>query len=188
MKITTKLFISLAVILTLTACGSKWQKAVSLTAEEIAATKTEIANVKEAIKNFKGPEGEIPNLEIIQLAEAYQKLGDLKKAADLYLSWLDKGFKTKAIIHNLGRVYEDAGQYELAVKQYQRIIDEYGDDDYLYDITWTYIKAAQNSSGQTAIDYRKKAEKYFNLWQLAKRKTDNLTQETIKKLREGETK
>jgi len=186
MKTTTKLFISLAVILTLTACGQKWQKAVNLTIDEITAAKTEISEMKEAIKNFTGPEGEIPNLEIIRLANAYQKLGDLKKVADLYLSWLNKGFKTKAIINNLGRVYEEAQEFESAAKQYQRLIDEYGDDDYLYDITWVYIHAATAATGADRVEYRKKAEKFFNLWQLAKKQTDEQTQEEIKKLREGE--
>ena len=56
------------------------------------------------------------------------------------------------------------------------MIDEYYEDKYLYDITWAYIRGKE----------RKPAEKYFNLWQLKFQKTDEQTQQAIKKLREEE--
>jgi tetratricopeptide (TPR) repeat protein len=173
-------------LMVLSACGSKWNVKVDITPEERAAAQTEITDMKTAIQNFKGPEGEIPNLEIARLAKAYEKLGDRKSAIDLYNSWLKGNVRTKTIINNLGRLYEQVGETELAVKQYQRIIDEYFDTDYLYDITWAYIHAAQASTGKVELDFRKKAEKYFNIWQLEKKKTDDQTQTAIKGLREKE--
>jgi len=186
MKTLSKILASLLVAVVLASCGSKWNVRVEITPEERAAAQTEIADMKSAIKNFIGPEGEIPNLEIIRLAKAYEKLGEMGSAIDLYNSWLKGNVKTKAIIHNLGRLYEQVKEYELSVKQYQRIIDEYFDTDYLYDITWAYIHGAQASKGKLALDYRKKAEKYFNIWQLEKKKTDEQTQVAIKNLREKE--
>jgi tetratricopeptide (TPR) repeat protein len=185
MKILSKILASLLVAIVLTSCGSKWNVKVDLTPEERAAAQTEIADMKSAIENFIGPQGEIPGLEIIRLAKAYEKLGDRKKAIDLYVSWV-KDYRAKSLVNNLGRLYEQVGEVELAVKQYQRIIDEYMDSDYLYDITWAYIHAAEASNGKIALDYRKKAEKYFNIWQLDKKKTDDQTQTAIKELREKE--
>ena len=176
MKIFKTLLIVFSVIILLTACQSKWRVDVDLTPEEREAIMAEIEECKLGIKNFDGPEGEIPNREIIRLALAYEKLGDLGAAIKLYKSWLDQGFRTKAIINNLGRLYEKVGEYELAIEQYQRLVDEYFDTHYLYDITWAYIHAKK----------RKEAEKYFNAWQLEFQKTDGQTQQAIKKLREEE--
>jgi len=169
----------------LVACGSKWNVKVDITPEERTATQTEIADMKVAIKNFIGPQGEIPALSIIRLAKAYEKLGDLGKAIDLYKEWLT-GRRAISLSNNLGRLYEQVGETELAVKIYQQIIDEYLDSSYLYDITWAYIRGAQSAKGQAATDFRKKAEKYFNAWQLDKKKTDEQTQQAIGQLRDAE--
>ena len=80
------------------------------------------------------------------------------------------------MLNNLGRLYEDVEEYGLAIVQYQRIIDEYLDGNYYYDITWAYIRAKK----------RIEAEKAFNQWQQAMKKTDEQTQQAIKKLREEE--
>lgn len=186
MKILSKICASFLVAMVLSSCGSKWSVKVDLKPEEKKAIVAEIETAKKEIVNFKGPQGEIPWAQIINEAKAYEKLGDLKSAIDLYNSWLKGNVKTKGMISNLGRLYEQVGETELAVKQYQRIIDEYLDSDYLYDITWAYVHAAQASKGKDAIDYRKKAEKYFNAWQLDKKKTDDQTQQAIKKLRDDE--
>ena len=178
MKKFTKLLAIILIISFLTACGSKYKVSVTLTPEEKAAISTEINDLKQKIKDYDTSDGTIAWPEIIQLAGDYEKLGDLSKAVDAYKEWLDKGFKTKAIIHNLGRLYEKTGEVELAVAQYKRLIEEYFDNDYLYDITWAYINGKQ----------RKEAEKYFNLWQLKFQKTDEQTQEAIKKLRDEEQK
>lgn len=178
MKTISKLLIVIMTVGLLTACGSNYKVDVDLTPEEIQAAKAEIAQMKEDIKNWEGPEGEIPWRQIIKQAEAYNKLGERGKAIDLYKSWLDQGYKTKAIINNLGRLYDDVGEYDLAVEQYQRIVDEYIDLNYYYDITWAYIRAKK----------RKEAEAAFNKWQLAHQKTDEQTQQAIKKLREEEKK
>ena len=160
----------------LTACQSKWKLDVELTPEERQATLNDIEELKLTIQNYDGEEGTIPHLDIISLARDYEKLGDLKKVEQLYLSYLNQGYKTKNIIHNLGRLYEKVGDYEKAILQYQRLVDEYHDDDYFYDITWAYIRAKN----------RLMAEKTFNLWQNFKHKTDLQTQEALKKLRAEE--
>jgi len=182
-----KIALALAIALVLSSCGSKWNVKVNLTPVERQATLDEIKTAKEEIANFKGEEGEFPWTSIISQANAYEKLGEMKSAIDLYNKWLKGNTKTKSMINNLGRLYEKVGETELAVKQYQRIIDEYIDSDYLYDITWAYIHAAENSTGRVALDHRKKAEKFFNAWQLDKKKTDEQTQAAIKGLREKES-
>jgi tetratricopeptide (TPR) repeat protein len=169
----------------LTACG-RYDIQVDIPPEERAQTEMQIEELKSAIKNYVPQEGEIAWREMIQLAEAYESLGYMSKAIKVYTDVLDTGKKTKAIINNLGRLYEKVGEYDLAVAQYQRIVDEYFDTSYLYDITWAYISAAQNSEGDEKVSYRKEAEKYFNAWQLEFRKTDEQTQQAIKKLRDQE--
>ena len=186
MKITSKIIAILLVALVLTACGSKWNVKVDLAPEERAAAQTEIEDMEAAIKNFIGPQGEIPALQIIRLAKAYEKLGNFSKAIDVYNGWV-KDHRAKSLVNNLGRLYEQVGETELAVRQYQRIIEEYFDTDYLYDITWAYIKGAKAATkAETRLEFRKKAEKYFNAWQLDKKRTDEQTQQAIKELREGE--
>lgn len=185
MKILSKICASFLVAVVLTACSSKWDVKVNLTPEERTAARSEIAEMELAIKNFIGPEGEIPALQIIRLAKAHETLGEMGKAVDLYNQWLE-GRRAISLTNNLGRLYEQVGETELAVKQYQRIIDEYLDTGYLYDITWAYIKGAEAAKGAKRVEYRKLAEKYFNAWQLDLHKTDDQTQQAIKKLRDEE--
>lgn len=144
--------------------------------EEIQEVKSEISSLKEEIANFVPGDAKIPWEAIIGLAKAHEELGELGKAIKVYEDVLDDGHRAKAIFNNLGRLYEKTEQYDKAVAIYQRINDEYFDHDYLYDITWAYIRAGD----------RKSAEKYFNAWQLEFHKTDLQTQQAIKKLREAE--
>jgi tetratricopeptide (TPR) repeat protein len=176
MKRLTKISAVVLVALFLTACSSKYNVKVNLTPEEENNIKAEISEFKKQIAAHDTSDGTIAWAQIIETAKDYEKLGDLKSAINLYKSWLDKGYKTKGIINNLGRLYEKVGEVELAVTQYRRLIEEYQDDSYLYDITWAYINAKQ----------RKEAEKYFNLWQLKFQKTDEQTQLAIKGLRAEE--
>ena len=164
------------VLLFLTACSSKYNVPVNLSQVQKDAVLADIQKMQKAIAAYNTSDGTIDWQDIIQNALDYEKLGDLGKAINLYKSWLDKGFKTKAIINNLGRLYDKVGETDLAVTQYKRLIEEYQDDGYLYDITWSYINGKQ----------RKDAEKYFNLWQLKFQKTDEQTQQAIKKLRDEE--
>ena len=175
MNITRLAIIGIAIIL-LAACNP-YKIDVDLTSEETESIKSKITSLKEEIVNFvHEDEGVIAWQAIIDLALAYEELGDLGKAIQIYEDVLNDGHKTKAILNNLGRLYEKTEQYDLAIVMYQRINDEYFDHDYLYDITWAYIRAGD----------RKKAEKYFNAWQLEFQKTDTQTQQAIKKLREAE--
>ena len=177
MKKSVKILAVTLATIVLVACASKYNVKVNLTPDEEAAAKTEIQDMGKAINEFiPGATAQIPGLEIIRLAKAYEKLGNLGKAIDIYSSWLNKGYRAKSLSNNLGHLYEQVGETELAVKQYQTIIDQYMDTDYLYDITWAYIKAGD----------RKNAEKYFNAWQLDKKKTDEQTQQAIKDLRDKE--
>jgi tetratricopeptide (TPR) repeat protein len=172
----------------LTGCGSsKWQVKVDLAPDKIQAIQAEIQKEKEAIKNFKPSEGSVyPDLDVLTLGNDYEKLGDLKSAADTYKEWLDKGYKSKSLNNNLAHIYDEVGEVDLAVQQYQILVDQYLDNAYYYDITWVYLHAAQKSTGSQELEYRKKAEKYFNAWQLAVRQTDNATQDAIKELRAKE--
>lgn len=159
----------------LTACGSKWQVEVDLTPEQRQAIEASIKELKKSLKNVEDPT-EASSQEIIDLARAYQQLGDMKSAIDLYESYIKKGRVRQVMLHNLGRLYEEVKEYDLAVEQYQHIIDKYFDNNYLYDITRAYIRAEE----------RKKAEKYFNAWQLEFHTTDEQIQQLIKRLRAKE--
>ena len=162
--------------LLLTACNT-YKIEVDLPVDEIADIKSEIDLIKKEIADFSPTDGAtIAWAEIIDLARAYESLGEIGKAIKVYEDVLNDGHVTKAILNNLGRLYEKTEQYGEAIAMYERIDEEYFDHDYLYDITWAYIKAGD----------RKSAEKYFNAWQLEFQKTDEQTQQAIKKLREKE--
>ncbi len=176
MKTITRILLVLITAVTLSACQSKYNVDVDITPEERQGATQMIDESKLEISNYDGEEGSIPFRPIIRLADAYETLGEYGKAIKTYKKWLDSGQQTRAMIHNLGRLYEKVGETELAVARYQTLINEYFENGYLYDITWAYIKAGE----------RKNAEKFFNLWQLKFQKTDTQTQQAIKKLREAE--
>jgi tetratricopeptide (TPR) repeat protein len=157
----------------LSACSNGYTVDVDLDESQRAQINQEIQSIK---ADLKKAEGEAEVFLMMDLARAYKKLGQLGKAIDIYEDYLARGKRVKAMMHNLGRLYEDVAEYDKAIEQYQRLIDDYYDRDYLYDITWVYIRAGE----------RKQAEKYFNAWQLEFQKTDEKTQEAIKKLREDE--
>ncbi len=183
----TAKILAVAVVLGLLAGCGKWQVKVDLKPEEKAAIEAEVASLNDEIKNFQPtPEQQIPMKQITAVTADYEKLGRLDKAIKVYKDIIDAGKKSIPSINNLGRLYEKVGEYDLAVEQYKKLIDEYFETSYLYDITWAYIRAAQASKGAEAVEYRKKAEKVFNAWQNEFKKTDEQTQEAIKKLREAE--
>ncbi len=132
----------------------------------------DIQRLKKEIRDFQ-PSSKIliPLKETVELAEVYQKIGEPNEAIKLYNYILKKG-KSAAVINNLGRLYEQVGETEKAVAQYTRLIEEYYENEYLYDITWAYIRAGN----------RKQAQKYFNAWQQQFHKTDEQTQQAIQKL------
>jgi len=165
-------FTLLASVILLTSCGDKYKVDVDITPERLAELKQDIKDYKQAIDDYVPTDKEIALEPIIGLGRAYEEMGEYGKAIDLYLDILDAHGESKALIHNLGRDYEEVGEYDLAIEQYQKIIDDYFDSHYLYDITWAYIRAG-NKQG---------AESFFNDWQLKFRKTDDQTQEAIKKL------
>ena len=170
-----KLFLLLiTATLFLSACGKTVE--VDLTTDEIKSVKSEISQLKDYISSYKSKNGEIPNLKIVELARAYEDIGEIGKAIRVYKDVLDDGFKTRAIINNLGKLYEKSEEYDKAIEMYQLMIDEYFEMRYLRDIVWAHIYAGN----------RKEAEKYFNAWQLEFHKTDAHIQSEIKKMRKGE--
>ena len=175
MRTLTKTISLLLVLVFLAGCDIS-QPPADLTPEEAEAIRTEIVELKDKIDNFEGEEGSLPVSEIVALARDYEELGEYKKAVKLYEDTMATGKKARAVIHNLGRLYEKLEQYDKAIEQYQIMVDELFNSDYLYDITWAYIKSGD----------RKNAEKYFNQWQLETNSTDVQTQQAIKEMREAE--
>jgi len=171
-----KLIIILFTCLFLTACQSNWKVETNLTPDERTKIQNEIKTIKITIENQTKKDGKGEAMAYVNLARAYEKLGDLKKATDVYKNAISKGLFASSIYNNLGKLYEKVGEYELAIEQYNILISDFVMDRYLYDITWAYIRAKD----------RKMAEKYFNAWQLALQTTDKATQDAIKKLRDEE--
>ena len=173
--------LSLLAIIFLTGCFNfNWTVDTDLTDAEHQKYKDTILEYKGKIKNyepadeFATPEPPIPYW--VELARAQEGLGKLGDALKTYEDAKEIYQRSQAIEHNIGRLYEEAKEYEKAVEQYLYIVEEFQNDAYLYDITWAYIRAKD----------RQNAEKYFNAWQLALQKTDGQTQQAIKKLRDAE--
>lgn len=162
----------------LSACNAKWNKEVSLSPEERVAIEQEIqenkAIIKQQIKNRTS--GQAEPMAYVNLARGYVRLGELKKAEGVYKKAIKKGSFSSALHNNLARLYEDVEEYDKATEQYQILVEKFGEEQYLYDITWAYIHKKD----------RKAAEKYFNKWQRLFNTTDVTTQEAIKALRAKE--
>lgn len=172
----TKLLILVFSVMLLTACQSKYQKEVDLTPEEEEAIHSEIQVIKNVIENEEEKNKDAGIMAHVNLARQYQKLGDLGEAISIYKKMIKRDLVSSTVYHNLGRLYEDVKEWELAIEQYQLLVDEFFMPRYLYDITWVHIKTED----------RKSAEKYFNDWQRTLNTTDLHTQEAIKKLRAKE--
>lgn len=172
-----KLLIIVFSVLLLAGCKS-YDVEVDLPPTEEEQLYADIAQYQKEIEEF-APEvvgRSFPDLEVISMARAYEQLGQMDNAIQAYEDFLAQGHQTKALINNLGVLYEEVGETEKAVEQYQRVMDVFYDRQYLYNITWAYIRGED----------RKNAEKYFNAWQLEFSKTDEQTQQALKRLREKE--
>ena len=170
-----KLFILALSLVFLTACNT-YKVDVDLTPEEVSKIEADITGYKTEIANHDDSDGRIAWEAIINMANAYVDLGELGKAIKLYEGVLSEGPGTQAIVNNLGRLYETVERYDDAIVQYQILIDDYFEHEYLRDITWAYIRAGN----------RQEAEKYFNEWQLYFSTTDGSIQQAIKKMRADE--
>lgn len=179
MKSILKIALAILVVLNLTACQSSWDEEVDLSEEEVQKIESNIDLTKQLIKYQirKRASGKAEPMAYVELANNYVELGKMKRAERVYKSAIKTGLFSSALYHNLGRLYEKVGEYDMAVEQYQILIDEFSEYNYWYDITWAYIR---NSD-------RLKAEQAFNQWQRKFNKTDQATQEALKKLREEES-
>lgn len=166
-----------AAVFLLSACSRLGTVAVDLSDDVKAMYQKQLEESTQTIRDYKPENAEsdpqAPLLTYVEKAVAETYLGQLGDAENTYKKALRYYPKTRVIFHNLGRLYEKAGRYDLAIAQYKILIDEYLERDYLYDITWAYINAKDV----------KNAEKYFNAWQLEFHKTDEQTQQAIKKLK-----
>ena len=150
-------FLSLVV---LTACGSKIYKIdVDLTPGEIEAIQHDIEQLKAKIAEFNADESEytFPKDEIIELARAYEDLGEIGMAINLYKGVLADGIRSTVAVHNLGRLYEKLGEYEKAITYYQKIMDAFDADEYTVDIIRMHIKLGNKEIAKTM--YQKYAVK-----------------------------
>ena len=159
---------------------TQWKVSVKMSPEQRAQYEKQVKDLMSGIQNYKavksGDSVYAPLADYIDLARAYEHLGDYANALETYQRALGLHKRSQAVVNNLGRLYEAVGEYDKAVQQYLTLIKDYNEPNYAYDITWAYIRAGD----------RKNAEKYFNQWQLALHTTDVQTQEAIRKLREKE--
>ncbi|MBI5411744.1 tetratricopeptide repeat protein [Candidatus Peregrinibacteria bacterium] len=168
-------------VLLLTACAKKQETAsqvkISLPPAERAKIETQIAGLEREIQDYHpAKEGDAiyaPVYLFIDLARGYESLGNYPQAIRIYQKALSLHKQAQAVVHNMGRLYEDMGDYPKAVEQYTILIKDYAQTNYWYDVTWAQIRAGK----------RKEAEKAFNQWQNAFRKTDLQTQTAIKKMK-----
>lgn len=170
-----RLFIALFSVLLLTACGTQWQVPTDLTPDEQAEKQAEIERLQHAILAFEpSDDALIPQPEIVQLGRAYEALGDLKSATQLYEGYLKQGHKSPTLYNNVARLYERVGKYDKAIEYYEKLISEFNEINYLYDIAWAYIRAGDADN----------AARYYELWTQQGNGPDVHTQLEIKKLRQ----
>lgn len=176
MKKFTTLLIIIFTALSLTACQSKWKIDTKLTPEAKAKIENEITGIKLILDKQVRKDGMGESMAYVNLARAYEKLGNLKKVEKIYKDAIATGINASALHNNLGRLYERVGEYDNAVKQYTILINKFQEKVYLYDITWAYIRAKNF----------KKAEDYYELWKTTTLKSDISTEKELKKLKEAQ--
>jgi len=164
--------LSFLLSLILVSCNSNYKVEVDLSASQIKELQGKIAEDLEAIDVAKKNQDEFIDQKVISLALAYQKLGELGEAIKVYEMAVEEDYKTSTLIHNLGRLYQEVGDYQSAVEAYQRIITEYGNKDYLHDIALVYIKASD----------AKNAREYYKAWTLYSKQSDSQIEASLEVL------
>jgi len=180
-----KLILVLTTAFLLTGCASnKWRPKsnmdpvqAQIRLKEIEKDKALVNYLKDQeaneIKGGKNKQSTISteiNQGTIALALDYQKAGYLDTARDVYQDFLKERGKSEAILNNLGRLYEQVGEYKKAIKYYQILIDTYNKKTYLYDITWAYIRAGDAT----------KARIYYEQWKQLKGRNDKQIYKAIR--------
>lgn len=126
---------------------------VDLAPEERAELEVKVSELKEQIDSFESEkEGVFPDQVIVNLAKTYESMGDVNQAILFYEGFLNEGLKGKVVYNNLARLYERIEAYEKAIELYQRIYDDYYDEDYLYDITRAHIRLGDLEKAETSYD------------------------------------
>lgn len=174
MKKVIQLLFVFSLLFNLTACASDWDREVDLTAEErselMATIDLEKENIQKQINTRANGYAEAETYA--RVANAYIKLGEMKKAEKVYLDAIDTGLFASPLHHNLARLYEEVGEYEMAVDEYAILINDFGERSYWFDITWAHIRNEDYDS----------ARKSFNTWQQTFNRTDEDIQKALKEL------
>jgi len=147
-----------------------------LTPEAKTKIENEVKIIKDTLAQQIRKDGMGESMAYINLARSYEKLGNLKRAEQVYKDAIATGMNSGALHNNLGRLYEKVSEYDDAVKQYTILINKFKETKYLYDITWAYIKDKNF----------KKAEDYYELWKKTFIKSDIPTEKALKKLKEAQ--
>lgn len=168
----------LLAISALTACqlGSKdWNVEVNLAPEEISEIEGQIKETKNLIQEQKEKResGLAEPMAYVVMANNYEKLGRINDVVQTYLNAIEEGAFSSAIHHNLARTYEDVEEYDLAIEQYQILINQFGSFNHWKDLAWANIRANRLDS----------AERAYQTWSSKTGLIDLPTQKAIDKLK-----
>lgn len=161
--------------LLLTACGQIQDAPlqdvnVELSNEAKTEVSAQVQSLEEELAKQKA-ENDIDFLKVVELARAYESLGQITKTAQIYEDFLAER-SNSTILNNLGVLYEEHGQYTKAIAQYQRLVDEYDEPDYLNKIARVYAQAKN----------ARKAKEAYEAWKKATGSQDALTEQILEAL------
>ncbi|QQR83548.1 tetratricopeptide repeat protein [Candidatus Peregrinibacteria bacterium] len=154
------ILIALVALMLLTACNAEWQKPVNLTPEEKTALEKQIITNRTTLESG-ALEGISEDTEEalfywIEIARAYESLGNLKKAAKTYEEARKIYPRSEAIEVNLANVYQQAQLADKAIAQYLNVVEMFHSTKYYNQVAWVYAEQKRDL---------KKAEFYVTEWQ-----------------------
>ncbi len=157
----------------LTACNPKWKVDVNLTPADKIKVEKDIKEAMAVIKTEQKNKTKGSAMAYVVLARAYEKQGDRKKAAKVYTDAIKYGLVSRAIYNNLGKMYERVGEYKLAIKQYDLLLEKFNEKKYYYDIALAYIELKDGDN----------ASKYYDMWKRKFNTSDIVVEKKIRALR-----
>lgn len=110
-------------------------------------------NLEKAIRLFEESFSKSrSNIYLLQLIKTYQMAGQKDKSVEIMQEWLRQNPQDYVIVANLGDSYLLSEQYDKAIVQYEVILSDYPDKDYiLNNYAWALYKKGHIDRALSAI-------------------------------------
>lgn len=146
------LLITAISLLAFSACsGKSYDKEVDISEEKRAEYEASLAKYSDKIENFVSTTNEdgtpdLPDFDwFLEKSRAEKELGHVDAAIDTLEEAIDVYSFSSIALHNLAKIYQNAGECEIAEEYYKELIN-IEKPAYHYDIAYCYMKYGNNIS------------------------------------------